>query len=184
MSGGRLPPQTAQQPGDDGVLLGFGKSLQGGARPAPLQEQGDGHGVDLGHGVQHYGAIAVPDPQTVGLMLGLRVAPEHLHHQILTVAGHWGHPCRLPPGLERFSDADRPIRLQIPDRGGQPREPALSLFTLGRGSQLPGHRQLVTVIAHHRPACSNRPQPEMSTRSGELHKVGAPCCSGPQPRAR
>lgn len=149
-----MPPQTAQQPGDDEVLLGFGKSLQGRARPAPLQEQGDGHGVDFGHGVQHYGAIAGPDPQTVGLVLGLRVAPKHLYHQILTVAGHWGHPRRLPPGLERFSDADRPVRLQIPDRGGQPREPALSLCTLGCGSQLQGYRQLVTVVAHRRPACS------------------------------
>jgi len=97
VAGGRLPPQRAQQPGDDEVLLGFGNSLQGGARPAPLQEQGDGHGVDFGHGVQHYDAIAVPDPQTVGLVLGLRVAPKHRYHQILTVAGHWGHPGRLPP---------------------------------------------------------------------------------------
>jgi hypothetical protein len=38
VAGGRLPPQTAQQPGDDEVLLGFGKSLQGRARPAPWGE--------------------------------------------------------------------------------------------------------------------------------------------------
>jgi len=86
----------------------------------------------------------------------------------------------VPPGLERLSDADGPIRLQIPDRGGQPREPALSLCTLGCGSQLQGHRQLVTVVAHHRPACSNRPPPEMSTRSVDLIRVGAPCYGAPR----
>ncbi len=71
-----------------------------------MSQQRDGFGVDLRVDVKPDGAIAVPGPQRVGLVLGLGVAPEALHHQVLAVSGCWCHPRCAASGLERLPDAN------------------------------------------------------------------------------
>ncbi len=135
----RRAPQPEEQPGDDRVLLGPGPGPQFGSGPAALEEEGCGLAVGLLGGEDPDGALPVPRPQPVGLVLGVRVAPAHLQDQVAAAGPPGGrHPGRLAAGLERRADLQIPAPGELPDRGGQGRQPFRPALPRRGVNQVPG----------------------------------------------
>ncbi len=85
-------------------LLGLRQDVFQGHAGHALLEQQRGRVIQRSSGEAVHGAIAVPQAQCVGLVLGLPMAPPNLEHQLLArpVAGR-RDPGALPAGKARIS---------------------------------------------------------------------------------
>ena len=139
----RHRPEAAQDVGHDHVLLGFGQTGEGLARPAAFEQQRLGP-VETGGRVQANGAAAVPGPQPRGLVGRVVMGPDDLEHQIgATGAARRGHPRRHAPRLERRAERERPPRRRLGHEPGEQVEPAPTSLAPGGRHQVRRQRQRI-----------------------------------------
>jgi hypothetical protein len=132
-------PEPAQQPGDDGVLLGLGSTCQAGSGHTSLEEQG-GCVVELVGGMESDRTVSAPGAQAVGLVGRLRVPPCHLQHQVPTgITAGRGHPGRLTARLERLTELERPPFSQARHGHRQGCHPRSTAIPLRRLDEVPGN---------------------------------------------
>ena len=138
-------PEPLQETGDDEVLLLLGQHrLEPCSRDAALEQQRL-RPVEQGGLVQEDGAIAVPQPQCLHLMLRFGMGPPELEHQVVAVGvGNRRDPRALTTGLVGTPDPQQPPVGKQPYGIRHRSDPFAELCELRsgrRGRQVAGNRK-------------------------------------------
>ena len=139
----RHPPEPAQQPGDELILLWLGQFSKGGAWPAQLHEQGAALGVCF---KQSNRTIATPESKPVDFMIRLHVGHTEFQHGRRAIPpGDACHPGTGSTGwVKPLADRKRPPRRELCDCLWQSRQPG-SLVRLKHVGYCP-RRNLAVVM--------------------------------------